>query len=119
MFYYFTQPTVSSPVRMELLNLTDGCGQNFGYILYRADITNGSHELEFANRPDDRTQVFKSHRCRVFSRRFQTINAPYRVLTLEHNAIPVLHFRTHMIIKRLFLKIISIVILLVMHNLYS
>ena len=114
MFYYFTQPTVSSPVRMELLNLTDGCGQNFGYILYRADITNGSHELEFANRPDDRTQVFKSHRCRVF----QDVSRPSMHRIVEHNTMPVLHFRTHMIIKRLLLKIISIVILLVIHNLY-
>jgi len=44
---------------MEMLNVTDGYGQNFGYTLYRADISSGSNQLEFANRPRDRAQVLK------------------------------------------------------------
>lgn len=46
------------PLPMEMLNLHNGYGQNYGLILYRCQISGNATRLEFENAPSDRAQVF-------------------------------------------------------------
>lgn len=52
------KPVLSDlPVPMEMLDIHDGYGQNFGFILYRAFIPKGGKKLKFSAPVQDRAQV--------------------------------------------------------------
>ena len=61
---------------MEMLTLANGYGQNYGFILYRARISQGS-TLKFSKPVQDRVQVIRISSSRIRIRKSDEIIYPH------------------------------------------